>query len=496
MSTPAKKLSTLMPKESAPTVPSVSEEKPKRYLWLRYLIPIAVGLAIWFSPAPAGVSAKGWQLLAIFVGTIVGIISQPLPMGAVAITGIALCAVTGTLSIGDSLSGFADGTIWLIVVAFMFARGFIKTGLGSRIAYLFIAAFGKKSLGLGYSLAATDLVLSPAMPSNTARAGGVVYPVLRSIASAYGSEPDDGTARKLGAFLVKNSFQATIITSAMFMTAMAANPLVVKLAGDQGLTLTWGSWALAGLVPGLVSLALVPWILYKVYPPEIKETPDAVKFAKDRLRELGLVKRAEWTMLGVFILVLALWIFAPLLGNLNATTTALTGLAILLIAGVLTWDDVEMERKAWDTLIWFAALVMMASFLGKLGVVPWFSKQMAGSVKGLDWITAHMVLLLVYFYAHYMFASMTAHIAAMYAPFLIVSIAAGTPPMFAALTLAFASSLHSSTTHYGTGPAPMYFGSGYVTMGAWWGLGLLVSVVNIVVWLVVGGLWWKVLGLW
>ncbi|MBI3062163.1 MAG: anion permease, partial [Deltaproteobacteria bacterium] len=160
------------------------------------------------------------------------------------------------------------------------------------------------------------------------------------------------------------------------------------------------------------------------------------------------------------------------------------------------WDDVEKERKAWDTLIWFAALVMMAGFLGKLGVVPWFSKQMAGSVSGLDWITAHMLLLLVYFYAHYLFASMTAHIAAMYAPFLIVSIAAGTPPMFAALTLAFASSLHSSTTHYGTGPAPMYFGSGYVTMGAWWGLGLLVSVVNIVVWLVVGGLWWKVLGLW
>ena len=483
-------------REPSPPAPSIPEEKPRDYLWLRYLIPIAVGLAIWFSPAPAGVSAKGWHLVAIFVATIVGIISQPLPMGAVAIIGIALCALTRTLSIGESLSGFADTTIWLIVAAFMFARGFIKTGLGSRIAYLFIAAFGKKSLGLGYSLAATDLVLAPAMPSNTARAGGVVSPVLRSIARAYGSEPDNGTARKLGAFLVKNSFQATIITSAMFMTAMAANPLVVKLAGQQGLKLDWGSWALAGIVPGLASLALVPWLLYKVYPPEIKETPGAVTFAKDRLREMGPVKPGEWTMMGVFTLILAMWIFAPLLGNLNATTTALAGVALLLIAGVLTWGDVEMERKAWDTLIWFAALVMMASFLGKLGVVAWFSKQMASSVKGLDWVTAHMVLVLVYFYAHYMFASMTAHIAAMYAPFLMVSIAAGTPPMFAALTLAFASSLHSSMTHYGTGPAPMYFGSGYVTLATWWRLGLLVSVVNIIVWLVVGGLWWKVLGYW
>ncbi len=471
------------------------EEKPKRYLWLRFLIPVAIGLAIWFSPAPAGVSPNGWRLLAIFVGTIVGIMAQPLPMGAVAMIGIALCALTGTLSIGDSLSGFANSTIWLIVAAFMFARGFIKTGLGSRIAYLFVAAFGKRSLGLGYSLVATDFVLSPAMPSNTARAGGVILPILLSIARAYGSDPENGTARKIGAFLIKTEYQGTNITSAMFLTAMAANPLAVQLAGGLGVQLTWGSWAIAAIVPGLASLLVIPWMLYKIYPPEIKETPGAVQLAKDKLHEMGPMKTAEWIMLGVFILILTMWIGGTYF-KLDATTAALVGVAVLLLTNVLGWEDVEKERKAWDTLIWFAALVMMATFLAKLGVIPWFSKTMGGVVEGWGWAPAFLVLALAYFYSHYFFASNTAHVSAMYAPFLAVSIAAGTPPLLAALVLAFFSSLFSSMTHYGTGPAPVLYGPGYVELGTWWRLGFLVSVVNIVIWVGLGGLWWKVLGLW
>jgi DASS family divalent anion:Na+ symporter len=462
---------------------------------VRLLIPLLVGLGIWFTPPPAGVELQAWHLLAIFVATIVGIIAKPLPMGAVALIGIATTALTGTLTIDEALSGFSNGTIWLIVLAFFIARGFIKTGLGARIAYLFVGLLGKKTLGLGYGLIATDLVLAPAIPSNTARAGGVVYPILKSLATAYGSEPDNGTARKIGAYLTKTAFQGTIITSAMFLTAMAANPLAVKLAADLGIEITWGSWALAALVPGLVSLIVIPLFLYKIYPPEIKETPEAATMAKEKLAEMGKMSLNEWIMLGVFVLLLVLWIFGKQL-SLNSTTAALVGLGVLLLAGVLTWTDVRREEGAWDTLVWFAALVMMASFLNDLGLIPWFSETMGGLVGGISWVPAFLILSLVYFYSHYLFASNTAHVSAMYAAFLAVALVVGTPPLLAALVLAFFSNLFSSMTHYGTGPAPVLFGSGYVELGSWWKLGGLVSVVNIAIWLLVGGIWWKVLGLW
>ncbi len=486
---------------SAATVKPTPAPLLPRFHWagarpIPLLVTLLLGIALWFVPAPEGVDPKAWHLLAIFVATIVGIIAKPLPMGAVAMLGIVATVLTGTLNITQALSGFGNNTIWLIVTAFFVSRGFIKTGLGTRIAYLFVALLGKKTLGLGYGLVATDLVLAPAIPSNTARAGGVVFPILKAVSKTYGSEPDDGTNRKIGAFLTKAAFQGTVITSAMFLTAMAANPLAAKLAGDMKITITWGSWALAALVPGIVSLLAIPYLLYKIYPPEIKETPAAAQLAKDKLAEMGKMKAAEWMMLGVFVLLLVLWIFAPQLGNLDATVAALTGLGVLLLLGVLTWDDIRKEEGAWDTLVWFSALVMMATMLNTLGFIPWFSKAVGGMVTGVNWVWAFLALSLVYFYSHYLFASNTAHVSSMYAAFLAVAVAAGAPPVLAALVLAFFSNLFSSMTHYGTGPAPVLFGSGYVPLGTWWRLGFIVSLVNIVIWLGVGGLWWKVLGLW
>lgn len=462
---------------------------------LRFAVPLALGVGLSFLPAPAGVEPAAMRLLAIFVATIVGIVLKPLPMGAVAMVGICATAVSGTLTIDASLSGFGNRVIWLIVLAFFISRGFIKTGLGARIAFLFMAALGRRSLGLGYGLVATDLVLAPAIPSNTARAGGVVFPILRSVAEAYGSRPDDGTARRIGAFLTVAAFQGTVITSAMFLTAMAANPLAAELASAQGVEVSWVGWAVAASVPGAFSLLLVPWVLYRLFPPEIRETPAAASLARERLGELGPMGRPEWVMLFTFVLLLVLWILSGPLG-VHTTATALLGLVVLLGTGVLTWEDVLKEKGAWDTLVWFSALVMMASYLTELGLIPWFSETVGGWFAGVGWVVGFLSLSLVYFYSHYFFASNTAHVSAMYAPFLGVALALGTPPLLAALVLAFFSNLFSSMTHYGTGPAPVLFGSGYVEVGDWWRLGLLVSLVNLSVWLVVGGAWWKVLGLW
>jgi DASS family divalent anion:Na+ symporter len=463
------------------------------------IIPVAatilIGLVLWFIPPPEGVSVQAWHLLVIFITTIVGIVIKPLPMGAVAMLGIIATALTGTLTISEALSGFGNRVIWLLVTAFFISRGFIKTGLGARIAYHIIRFLGKSSLGLAYGLAASDLVLSPAIPSNTARAGGVIFPLVRSIALAYSSEPEKGTSRRIGSFLMKTSFQVTNITSAMFLTAMAGNLLVVQFAGEMGIDISWGRWALAAAAPGLLSLIVIPFLIYKLYPPEVKKTSEMVDLARTELQKMGRMGAQEAVMLGTFVLLLFLWIFGGS-WNIHSTTTALSGLGILLITGTLSWKDILNETAAWNTLIWFSALVMMGSFLNSLGFIPWFGQTIGAEVGELGWISAFLILSLVYFYSHYLFASNTAHISSMYAPFLAVALAAGAPPVLAALVLAFFSNLFSSMTHYGTGPAPVFFGAGYVDTSTWWKLGALISVVNIIIWMVLGGLWWKSLGLW
>ncbi|MGB9700962.1 MAG: anion permease [Thermodesulfobacteriota bacterium] len=462
---------------------------------IRGVIVIAIGLIIWFMPIPAGVKKEAWHLLAIFVATIFGLILTPLPMGAVVIIGVMMTALTGTLKIAQSLSGFANSTVWLIVAAFLVARGFIKTGLGRRIAYLFIRAFGRKTLGLAYSIVASELVLSPATPSNTARAGGVIFPIVRSLANTFGSEPGE-TARKIGAFLMKMEFQATVITSAMFMTSMAPNPLIAEFAKKTAnISISWGMWALAAIVPGILSLIIVPFLLYKIFPPEIKATPQAAEMAHRELEKMGPMTRNEKLMLFVFLLILVLWVTGEW-SNLDATVVAFVGVSIMLLTGVIKWDDVLAEKGAWDALIWFGGLVMMAGQLNTLGFMKWFATSVGGGLAGWTWLAALIVLMLVYFYSHYGFASTTAHITAMYVPFLTVAIAAKVPPYLAVLTLAFFSALNAGITHYGTGPAPIYFNAGYLDQRTWWKLGLIVSFVNIAIWMGVGFPWWKLLGLW
>jgi DASS family divalent anion:Na+ symporter len=455
---------------------------------------ILVAVVIWLLPAPAGVDPKAWHLFAIFVATILGLILQPLPMGAVVISGVIATALTGTLSISDALNGFSNATVWLIFVAFLFARAFTKTGLGRRIAYCFIRLFGHKTLGLGYALAASDLLLAPAIPSGAARTGGVLYPIVRSLAGTFGSEPGP-TAGKIGRFLHINTYQAHGVTCAMFMTSMAANPLIAEFASKSAnVHITWGSWALAGILPGIVSLIALTWLIYKVDCPEIIDTPQAAQLARDELARMGPMSWDEWVVLGTFALALALWVTGSLT-NIDATTVALLGLALMILFGTITWNDVLAERNGWDTLIWFGGIVGMATMLAKLGLFKWFAAEVSTYVTGLPWVPALVAILLVYNFSGYLFASLTAHVVALYVPFLTVAIAVGAPPLFAALLLAFFSSLCVSLTHYAGGPAPVYYGSNYVSLPRWWGIGFLVGVVNIAIWLGVGSFYWKALGL-
>jgi len=281
----------------------------------------------------------------------------------------------------------------------------------------------------------------------------------------------------------------------MFLTAMAGNPLAASLAGQQGVSITWGSWLRASIVPGVVSLIVVPLVVYAIYPPAIRHTPEARSLARKELASLGPMRRDEWILLVVFAALLATWAFAGMLGIQN-TAAALAAIAVLLITGVLLWEHVAREHEAWTTFVWFAALLMMATELGRLGVPKWFGGIVSGAIGDVNWVVGFFGLILAYFYSHYFFASNTAHISAMYAAFLAIAIGIGAPPVFAALTLAFFSNLFASLTHYGAAAAPIFFTAGYVSIGTWWKVGFVLSLVNISIWVLIGGAWWKLLGLW
>nr|Q41364.1 RecName: Full=Dicarboxylate transporter 1, chloroplastic; Short=SODIT1; AltName: Full=2-oxoglutarate/malate translocator; Flags: Precursor [Spinacia oleracea]AAA68148.1 2-oxoglutarate/malate translocator [Spinacia oleracea] len=462
------------------------------------LASILTGVIIWFIPTPEGVSRNAWQLLAIFLSTIVGIITQPLPLGAVALMGLGASVLTKTLTFSAAFSAFGDPIPWLIALAFFFARGFIKTGLGNRIAYQFVKLFGSSSLGLGYSLVFSEALLAPAIPSVSARAGGIFLPLVKSLCIACGSNVGDGTERKLGAWLMLTCFQTSVISSSMFLTAMAANPLSATLTFNTiGKAIGWMDWAKAAFVPGLVSLIVVPLLLYVVYPPEIKSSPDAPRLAKEKLDKMGPMTKNESIMAVTLLLTVGLWVFGGKLG-VDAVTAAILGLSVLLITGVVTWKECLAESVAWDTLTWFAALIAMAGYLNKYGLITWFSENVVKVVGGLglSWQMSFGVLVLLYFYSHYFFASGAAHIGAMFTAFLSVASALGTPPFLAAIVLSFLSNLMGGLTHYGIGSAPVFYGANYVPLPQWWGYGFLISIVNLIIWLGVGGLWWKAIGLW
>ena len=457
---------------------------------------IGIGLFLLTPLRPATITVAGWHMFAIFLATIIACITKPLPIAGVSIIAYVTIIGLGLVEMKPALSAFADSTPWTIAMAYMIARGFTKTGLGRRIALIFVRAFGKKTLGLAYSLSMIDLVVSPATPSNTARSGGIVLPIIESLSDTFGSKVSDGTEDKIGSYLVFNEFHANTISSSLFMTASAPNVAAVGLAAANGVKISWFGWVAAAIVPALISFILVPIILYKMYPAKIKETPNAKEWADGQLKEMGAMKASEKVMMAVFILALVLWMLSSFIG-LNATWVAFLATALLLVTGVLTTKDMLSETGAWNVVVWFSILIFMANQLSlKGGVIPWLQTSIKSVIGGMSPVLVMAILVLVYFYSHYLFASGTAHVVAMYAPLLLIAKSAGVPVMFAAIMLGMTGAIFQSTTHYSCGPATALFAPGYVKQTDWWKMCFVLGLFYLVVYGGIGGLWMKLIGLW
>ncbi len=478
---------------------------PKKTLQQHHLqiVVLIFGLILWFMPVPSGLdsyistlpasdlkftSQTAWHLFAIFITAIFAVILNSMAIFTAAILGVSAAILTGTLTAKQAFSGFAEDWILLIIVAFLIARGVIKSGLGKRIAFLIIRKFGKTSLGLSYSIIAADMFIAPAFPSNTARSG-VLFPIVNALAADSGSKVADGTRKKLGSYLMMSSMAGLTISSSLWLTAMAANPAGAKMAKEFGVNITYGSWAIAASVPVLLLYFILPRVLLKVYPPEVKETPNAPQIAQDALDTMGPVHKNEKIMAAVFVGMVGLWIASSFVPEINKTAVAFLGLGILMLTNIFTMKDLSGEGNALGTLVWFAILYAMSVYLNKFGFMGWVGDNAATMVEGWSWPMAYVTLIIAYVLIHYFFVSQTAQMLALFTVFLGVAVGAGVPAELMALMLLFATNFNAIITPQGSSANVIYVGSGYLEPGEIYRVGGIVTLVNTVVFLTVGTAW-------
>jgi L-tartrate/succinate antiporter len=429
-------------------------------------------------PPPGGLTPNAWYLAALFAAVVAALVTEPFPgpvvglLGVTAATLLRLVNPDPAASIRWALTGFSDSTVWLMFVVLMFALGYQKTGLGHRIALMLVERLGGRTLGLGYAVACADLVLAPLTPSNTARSGGILFPIIRAIPALYGSSPGP-TARRLGAYLIWTAFAAMCVTSSMFLTALAPNLLAQAMLKDiAGVEVTWTGWFVGFLPIGLVLFGLVPLLVYWIYPPTLTASTEVPQWARAELERLGPVKRTELIMAVLATAALALWILGP--RWLNATTAALLVFCLMMLTGIIAWDDVLGARWAWNALVWFATLVTLADGLNRVGFLRWLAASTLEGLGPLPLAAKSAAIVLAFFLAHYLFASLTAHATALLPVFLAVIAASPELPVRAlSLLLCYSLGLMGVLTPYATGSAPIYYASGYVTRREFWRLGAL-----------------------
>jgi L-tartrate/succinate antiporter len=473
----------------------------------RAIVPIAVTALLALSPAPPGLAQHAWYYFAIFAGVIVALLTEPLPGGAIGLIGIVVATVLApfvlyapedlakpgfnpaTAALTWALAGFSNATVWLIFAAFIFALAYDKAGLGKRIALTLVKLMGRNPLMLGYAIIAADTVLAPVTPSSTARSAGTIYPIIRNVPALYGSKPNDPSARKIGSYIMWVGLTTTNITSSLFLTALAPNLLAVEIVKrTAGITIDWMDWFIAIAPVGILLLIATPLLTYWLYPPGIKHSEEVPQWADKELRNMGAMSARETTVAVLVSAALILWIFAD--KYVNPTTVALMVVAAMLAARVFSWDDMVKYAAAWNTLAWFATLVTLADGLNKVGFVKWFAEMTAAHLAGVSPIAAMVALLAIFFFAHYMFASVTAHTTAML-PVMLAAGAAipGMPVPQYALLLCVSLGLMGEVSPYGAGSSPVYYGSGYIPAHDFWRLGGIFGLIFFAVFLLLGVPW-------
>ena len=456
-------------------------------LLVRRAVPFALALGVWLTPVPSGLTAPAWHLFAVFIAAIVAVLVNAFPLLTSTMLAVAAVVLTGTISPAKAFGGFANASVLLVVIAFLVAQAVVKSGLGRRISLFMVSRFGRSSLGLAYSIVLTDAVIAPAFPSNTAR-GGVLFPIVLSVAQGSGSRPEDAEGRRLGGYLMFCAMASLAVSSALWMTATSANPIGIQVAREFGLAIGFGKWLVVASVPALSAILVLPWFVARLFPPGVGETPDAPVAARAELAALGPLSRDERITAVAFVLMVSGWIFADAL-QLNVTSVAFAGLGLLLMTNVLTLDDIAAQGDTLATFLWLAVLFALSGQLNELGFMGYAGQRLASHLGGLSWPVTYVTLVVLYVAIHYMFVSQSSQVLALMGVFLDVGIRGGVPAPLMAFALLFASSYFSVITPQGGSQNVIFVGSGYLTQRELYRLGLLMTLFFLAVFLVIGTAW-------
>ena len=461
------------------------EEQSHNYeksLWIKRVITLVFGIVIWHLPIPWDITPDAWHLFAIFITAIIGVLLEALSIFTASVIALVAVVMLRVLPPEKAFSGFSESFILLILAAFLVAKGVIKSGLGRRIAFLLIRRFGKSTLNLGYCLVVTDTILGPTIPSNTARSG-IMYPITHALALDTGSLPTPEGRKRTGTYLMMTYIAGQTISSALWLTGMAANPVGVGIAAEFGVNMNFGNWVFVASVPCIIALIAIPFVLYKLFPPENKYTPEAPEMARKGLLEMGPMSMQEWIMGSTFFGMILLWIFSPVL-NINLAIVAFLGLSILILAKVYTIEDIRQGGgDALETYIWFAILYMMSTALNNMGFMKILGAQLATYLIDYHWITVYVLLIVLYIVIHYLFVSQTAHLLALYAVFLQVAVNAEVPAALMAFMLSFATNLFAAITPQASSSNVLFVGSGFLPSKDIYKQGIVITVLNTVIFL-------------
>jgi divalent anion:Na+ symporter, DASS family len=465
----------------------VTEPGSERRRLLSRTATFALALGLWVTPIPAGLTSQAWHLFAIFAAAIFSVILAAFPLLTAAMLAAGAAVLTGTIAPAKAFAGFANGSVLLVVVAFLVASSVVKSGLGRRISFLVVSAFGRSTLGLAYSIFLTDAAIAPAFPSNTARSG-VLFPIVLSLAQGAGSKPDDVNTRRLGGYLMFCGMASLSVSSALWLTATSVNPIGVEIAQQFGLKISFGSWLLAASVPALATVLLLPLVLYWLFPPGVRGTPDAPAAARAALRSMGPLSRDEKVVAVAFALMVTGWVMAGTL-KLDLTAVAFAGLGALLATSVLTLDDIKKEGGTLETYLWLAVLFAMSGQLNELGFMSYVGGRLSSALEGVPWPAAYVALLVLYVLMHYLFVSQSSQVLALFGVFVEVGLRAGVPAPLMAFALLFASSYFSTITPQGGSQNVIFVGSGYLAQGELYRLGALTTAFCLLVFLLLGTPW-------
>jgi len=454
---------------------------------LKQALPFVLAIGIWLTPVPAGLTPPAWHLFAVFASAIASVLIGSFPLLPSALLAVAAVVLTGTITPAKAFAGFANASVLLVVIAFLVALAVVKSGLGRRISLFMVSLFGKSSLGLAYSIVITDAIIAPGFPSNTAR-GGVLFPIVLSVASGSGSRPEEPERRKLGGYLMFCGMASLSVSSALWMTATSANPLGVQIVKGFGVDIGFGKWLVVAAVPALIAILLLPWRVARIFPPGIGQTPDAPVAARKELAALGPLKRDEWITAGIFAFMILGWVFGDSL-QVNATSIAFAGLGMLLMSNVIGLKDIAEHGEALETFLWLAVLFALSGQLNELGFMGYVGQRLASYLVGLSWQMTYVMLVALYVLIHYMFVSQTSQVLALLGVFLDVGIRGGVPAPLMAFALLFASSYFSVITPQGGSQNVIFVSSGYLTQPELYRLGLLVTLFFLAVFLIIGTPW-------